>query len=130
MGVQIGVIAQDGFLQIRAVDVFEDCVPETAKCSAPAEVDDVGVIELFHDFAAPVELPGPAPVEAKLGQQHAEDELFPLLVRDQINVGHPALIDFLEDVEVRERCSDHVGATVANRPALCKRNPCGPDAEA
>lgn len=123
IGAEVGIAAQNRFLQVRAVDVFDERVPQAAKAAGAVVVSDVRVIELLQDLAAPLEPTDAAPAETVLGQQHAQDQALAGPVCDQINVRHAAAIDLFEDVKAVECRADHAGATVANHPAVCKRNP-------
>jgi len=124
VGAEIGIVAQNRFFEVRAVDAFDYRVPQTVEVSVPIVMHNIWMVELLHDFAAPFELAFAAPVEAKLGQQHPQDQALIKLVRDQVNVCHPTAVDLFEDGEVGESRANHcVDATVTNRALVCKRNP-------
>jgi hypothetical protein len=87
-------------------------------------MDDVRMVELLHDFAAPFELAFAAPREAKLRQQDPQNQALIELVRNQINVCHPTAVDLFQNGEVGESRANHcVETTVTNRAVVCKRNP-------
>jgi hypothetical protein len=124
IGAEVRVVAQNRFLQVRAVDPFEDRIPQAVEMSMLVVMHDVRVVEVLHDLAAPFELALAAPREPKLGQQHPQNQALIELVCDQINVCHPTAVDLFEDGEVGESRANHcVGTTVTNHAVVCKRHP-------
>ena len=120
---QVWVVAQDGFLQVRAFHVFNDRVAQAVELPAPEISHDIWVVEMFHDLAAPFELPEAAPMKAVLGKQHAEDEPLTLSIRHQENGRHSTVVDLIQHGEIRKSRANHLAATVTNPAPLCKRKP-------
>ena len=67
VGAELGVGAQDALFEIRARDIFKDAIAQAAKLSILVEVDNVGVIKVSVNSAAPAEAAALLPMEAKLG---------------------------------------------------------------
>jgi hypothetical protein len=120
---QVWVVAQDGFLQVRSFDVFNDRVAQAVELPAPVVPHDIRVVEMFHDLASPLELPEAAPMKAVLGKQHPQDEPLALPIRHQINGRHSTVVDLIKHREICKCRANHPAATVTNPAPLCKRKP-------